>query len=60
MSSIFYNNKGVFGGIGEFGEYPAMPQYQDVLMYKTSKASLCAPDGSTLYAYNQRITKFPS
>ena len=47
MSSIFYNNKGVFGGIGGFGEYPAMPQYQDVLMYKTSKASLCAPDGST-------------
>ena len=43
----FYNNKGVFGGIGGFGEYPAMPQYQDVLMYKTSKASLCAPDGST-------------
>ncbi|MBP5333385.1 MAG: acyltransferase family protein, partial [Bacteroidales bacterium] len=29
----FYNNKGVFGGIGGFGEYPACPQYQDVLMY---------------------------
>lgn len=26
----FYNNKGVFGGIGGFGEGP---QYQDVLMY---------------------------
>jgi len=29
----FYNNKGVFGGIGGFGEYPQVPQYQDVLMY---------------------------
>ena len=29
----FYNNKGVFGGIGGFGEYPACPQYQDVIMY---------------------------
>ena len=29
----FYNNKGVFGGIGGFGEYPACPQYQDVVMY---------------------------
>ena len=29
----FYNNKGVFGGIGGFGEYPACRQYQDVLMY---------------------------
>ena len=29
----FYNNKGVFGGIGGFGEYPANKQYQDVLMY---------------------------
>ena len=29
----FYNNKGVFGGIGGFGEYPASPQYQDVVMY---------------------------
>lgn len=29
----FYNNKGVFGGIGGFGEFPANPQYQDVLMY---------------------------
>lgn len=29
----FYNNKGVFGGIGGFGEYPELPQYQDVLMY---------------------------
>ena len=29
----FYNNKGVFGGIGGFGEYPAHPQYQDVVMY---------------------------
>ena len=29
----FYNNKGVFGGIGGFGEYPDCPQYQDVLMY---------------------------
>ena len=26
----FYNNKGVFGGIGGFGDYP---QYQDVVMY---------------------------
>ena len=29
----FYNNKGVFGGIGGFGPYPEMPQYQDVVMY---------------------------
>lgn len=29
----FYNNKGVFGGIGGFGEYPEVPQYQDVIMY---------------------------
>ena len=29
----FYNNKGVFGGIGGFGAYPEVPQYQDVLMY---------------------------
>ena len=29
----FYNNKGVFGGIGGFGPYPDSPQYQDVVMY---------------------------
>lgn len=29
----FYNNKGVFGGIGGFGAYPDVPQYQDVVMY---------------------------
>ena len=29
----FYNNKGVFGGVGGFGDYPAVPQYQDVVMY---------------------------
>jgi surface polysaccharide O-acyltransferase-like enzyme len=29
----FYNNKGVFGGIGGFGEYPEVRQYQDVIMY---------------------------
>ena len=29
----FYNNKGVFGGIGGFGTYPEVPQYQDVVMY---------------------------
>ena len=29
----FYNNKGVFGGIGGFGPYPEHPQYQDVVMY---------------------------
>ena len=29
----FYNNKGVFGGIGGFGEYPQCPQYQDIVMY---------------------------
>ena len=29
----FYNNKGVFGGIGGFGEYPDCRQYQDVVMY---------------------------
>ena len=29
----FYNNKGVFGGIGGFGDYPACPQYQDAVMY---------------------------
>ena len=29
----FYNNKGVFGGIGGFGDYPQNKQYQDVVMY---------------------------
>ena len=29
----FYNNKGVFGGIGGFEAYPDSPQYQDVVMY---------------------------
>ena len=29
----FYNNKGVFGGIGGFGAWPACKQYQDVVMY---------------------------
>ena len=29
----FFNNKGVFGGIGGFGDYPECPQYQDVVMY---------------------------
>ena len=29
----FYNNKGVFGGIGGFGTYPECKQYQDVIMY---------------------------
>jgi fucose 4-O-acetylase-like acetyltransferase len=29
----FYNNKGVFGGIGGFGSYPECKQYQDVVMY---------------------------
>ena len=29
----FYNNKGVFGGIGGFGDYPVCRQYQDVVMY---------------------------
>lgn len=29
----FYNNKGVFGGIGGFGEFPETQQYQDVVMY---------------------------
>ena len=29
----FYNNKGVFGGIGGFGDYPDCPQYQDIVMY---------------------------
>ena len=29
----FYNNKGVFGGIGGFGDYPDVKQYQDVVMY---------------------------
>ena len=29
----FYNNKGVFGGIGGFGTYPDVKQYQDVVMY---------------------------
>ena len=29
----FYNNKGVFGGIGGFGPYPDCPQYQDAVMY---------------------------
>lgn len=29
----FYNNKGVFGGVGGFGDYPEVQQYQDVVMY---------------------------
>ena len=29
----FYNNKGVFGGIGGFGQYPEWHQYQDVVIY---------------------------
>ena len=29
----FYNNKGVFGGIGGFGDWPQVKQYQDVVMY---------------------------
>ena len=29
----FYNNKGVFGGVGGFGDYPQCKQYQDVVMY---------------------------
>ena len=29
----FYNNKGVFGGIGGFGAWPEYKQYQDVVMY---------------------------
>ena len=29
----FYNNKGVFGGIGGFGTYPECQQYQDIVMY---------------------------
>ena len=29
----FYNNKGVFGGIGGFGPWPDCKQYQDVVMY---------------------------
>ena len=29
----FYNNKGVFGGIGGWGDYPECHQYQDVVMY---------------------------
>jgi surface polysaccharide O-acyltransferase-like enzyme len=29
----FYNNKGVFGGIGGFGKYPECKQYQDIVMY---------------------------
>ena len=29
----FFNNKGVFGGIGGFGTFPEMQQYQDVVMY---------------------------
>ena len=29
----FFNNKGVFGGIGGFGTFPEVQQYQDVVMY---------------------------
>lgn len=29
----FYNNKGVFGGVGGFGDYPECKQYQDIVMY---------------------------
>lgn len=31
--TYYYNNKGVFGGIGGFGPYPEFHQYQDVVMY---------------------------
>ena len=46
----FYNNKGVFGGIGGFGPYPEYPQ----------KHSFMPRAGALLYSYNQRITIFPS
>lgn len=29
----FFNNKGVFGGIGGFGTFPEVQQYQDIIMY---------------------------
>ncbi len=29
----FYNNKGVFGGVGGFDDYPQCKQYQDVVLY---------------------------
>ena len=29
----FFNNKWVFGGIGWFGAFPQVQQYQDVIMY---------------------------
>ena len=29
----FFNNKWVFGGIGGFGTFPELQQYQDVIMY---------------------------
>ncbi len=29
----YYNNKEVFGGIGGFGTFPEVPQYQDLVMY---------------------------
>ena len=32
----FFNNKGVFGGIGGFGTYPDCSQYQDVVMFTLS------------------------
>lgn len=29
----FFNNKGVFGGMGGFGTFPEIQQYQDIVMY---------------------------
>ena len=29
----FFNNKGVFGGMGGFGTFPEVQQYQDIVMY---------------------------
>ena len=29
----FFNNKGVFGGMGGFGTFPEVQQYQDIIMY---------------------------
>ena len=44
----YYNNKGVFGGIGGFGEYPEVPQYQDVLMYILYPSAGIPLDGGIL------------
>ena len=51
----FYNNKGVFGGIGGFGEWPQCKQYQDVIMY-TRK--LLVPSTIGLFVFHWMVGYF--